>query len=107
MNKARSFASKEVTTLKQFNVNVLKPTEIYVLGLFDTKKSNTFEIYSDFAAQYGDDVQFFHSFKTAELLESLGNPSNVQVPAILVVYHDLAIVKKEPRFRVFSQVRTN
>lgn len=110
MQKARSFASKEVISLNQFNVNIQTPTEIYVLGLFDSKNSHMFEIYSDFASQYGEDVRLFHSFNAAEILETLRKDAKnavVTAPAILVFYHDLAVVKKEPKFRVFSQVERN
>lgn len=105
MYKARTSTSKEVANLKQFNVNIVKPTEIYILGLFESKQSQMYEIYSDFASQYGEDVRLYHSFKTDELLKSLGSPENVKSPAVLVFYHDLAVVKNEPKFKAFISVK--
>lgn len=106
MLRARLSTSKEVNTLKQFVSNVLKPTETYVLGLFPSKENHFFEIFSNFASQFAEDVQLFHSFNHNELLQSLGN-QNLKIPSILVYYHDLAVPKKEPRFRVFDQVLNN
>ena len=104
MRKAATSPSKEIDTFKQLNANILKPTDLYILGLFDTKKSHMFDIYSDFASQYGDDLQFYHSFKSAEILESLGKPKDVAAPSVLVVYHDLNTPKNGPRFKAFTKV---
>ena len=103
MNKARQSASKEVTSLKQFLSNVLKPTETYILGLFDDKQHPFYELFSDFASQFAEDVRLFHSFDPrSELLPSL--KQDVKVPSVLVYYHDLAVPKKEAKFKIFDEV---
>lgn len=102
MLKARSSASKEISTFKQFLVNVKTPTETYVIGLFENKENPMFEIYSDLASKYSEDLNLFHTFNTKEFLTNVNK--DIKVPSILVYHHDLAVAKKEPKFKAYDKV---
>lgn len=102
MLRASKSMSKEITTFKQFLSNVLKPTETYALGLFDKKETPLYEIFADFASQFADDFRLFHTFNVDEVVKELR--SEVKVPSIMVYYHDLAIPKKESKFKLFTEV---
>jgi hypothetical protein len=103
MKKAREPGSKEVKTVKGFTSHVLKPTEFYVLGLFEDQKSPLFEVYGDLSSRYSEDLNFFHTFETEQFLKAFKS-DKIRVPSILVYYHDLVLTKNEPKFRVFTKV---
>jgi hypothetical protein len=103
MMKARDSGSKEVKTVKAFTSRVLKPTEFYILGLFEDNKNSLFEVYGDLSSRYSEDFNFFHSFETSEFLKHL-KLDKTSVPSIIVYYNDLVITKNEPKFRVLQKV---
>ena len=103
MLKSRNSVSKEVNTFKAFTSYVKKTTEFYVLGLFNAKTDRLYEIYCDFTSRYAEDFSFFHTFKSDEFLKNLRS-DQVKVPTVLVYYHDLVVIKNEPKFRVLEKV---
>jgi hypothetical protein len=103
MHKARASSSKEVKTFAQFDSNVKKMTEVYVLGLFDNKENNFYQVFDLFAAKYSEDLKLFHTFDI-EHFQKYFKSSKVKSQSILVYYHDLAVPKKEPKYRVFDKV---
>ena len=103
MRKARQPATKEVKTLKELNVHVKSPTEVYVLGVFESKNDDLFQTYHDFASDYPEDLKLFYTFNKDEFAKSLKS-DKIKSPSILVIYHDLAVPKNEPKFRVLDSV---
>jgi hypothetical protein len=103
MLKAQASASKEVKTFAQFDSNVKKATEVYVLGLFDSKENNLYQVYDLFAAKYSEDLKLFHTFDF-DNFQKYFKSSKVKSQSILVYYHDLAVPQKEPKYRVFDKV---
>lgn len=92
--------SKEVKTFNAFTSHVVKPTDFYILGLFEDKTDALFEIFSHFSSKYSEDFKIFHSFNKDEFLKHF---KSVKIPVILVFYHDLSVTKNEPRYKVFEQ----
>jgi hypothetical protein len=104
MLKAKAFTSQEVKTFKSFDIQIRKPNEFYVLGLFHDDKTPLYNIYTDLNyTKFPEDFKFFHTFETAEFLKYIKS-KKITVPTILVFYHDLVITKNEPKFRVFETV---
>lgn len=103
MLKARASTSKEVKSFNAFTSNIKRPTEIYVLGLFEDKTSNLFETYNLFSSKYSEDLKLFHTFEVADVLKYIKS-DKVKAPCLLVFYHDIVYVKNEPKFRVFDKV---
>lgn len=106
MKQTRLGVTTEVHTLNGFTSNVLKPTDLYVLGLFEGKETPAFELFTQFTAKYSDDMKFYHTFNSNEIINELRKISSqsVPVPSLIVYYHDLSLLKKEPKFKVLSLV---
>jgi hypothetical protein len=103
MLKSRKFASKEVKTFNAFTSHVIKPTDTYVLGLFNDKNDRLYELYTDLTSRYGEELTFFHSFHTNDFIKHLkSTENNIDIPSIIVYHHDLVVTKKEPQFKVFD-----
>jgi hypothetical protein len=102
MMKASKPSSIEVNSYNQFYMNVVNPSNIYILGLFNDKKDELYSLYEVFTSKYNQDLKFFHSFQGKEIFKHFKSASSIQLPVIIVFYHDLSVPKNEQNYRVIE-----
>ena len=102
MMKASKPSSIEVNSYNQFYMNVKNPSDIYILGLFNSKQDELYSLYEIFTSKYNQDLKFCHSFQEKEILKHFKSSSSIKLPAIIVFYHDLNVPKNEPNYKVFN-----
>jgi hypothetical protein len=103
MQKLRTAGSIELKTFNALTSKVKSPTEIYVVGFFETKNDKEFDTYNDFASKYSEDASIYHTFDGQEFLKYI-KTDKIKSSSVIVYYHDLAVCKNEPKFAVLNKV---
>ena len=102
MQKYIRSSSKEVKTLGEFKSYVTDPIGNYLIGLFNNQTENLFISYSEISSRFPEDFHLFHAFETADFEKKLN--FKVQIPSVIVYYHDAVLSTKESNYRVFNKV---
>ncbi|CAF0794763.1 unnamed protein product [Brachionus calyciflorus] len=102
MKKLATAGSIEVKTFNAFTSKVNLPTDIHVLGFFESKNDKNYEVFNHFASKYSEDAKIFHTFDKQEFLKYIKS-DKIKKTNVIVFYHDLAVCKNEPKFATLNK----
>jgi hypothetical protein len=104
MMKANTASSVEVKTFNQFYMHVTNPSDVHLLGFFNSKQDELYGLYDLFSTKYNKELKFCHTFNGKDFLKYFKSNEKIKFPSIIVFYHDLNVPKNELNFKIFNLI---